>query len=60
MDSPEFRRSMPTSDRRTPSGTRKRRTHTVAGEQFVAEFTQHILPRGLQKALYYGWFTRLS
>lgn len=39
----------------TPSGTQRATTRTVSGEEFVRGFTQHVLPRGLQKVRHYGW-----
>src|SRR5690606_5940365 len=39
----------------TPSGTSASKTRTVSGEEFVRGFTQHVLPRGMQKIRHYGW-----
>jgi hypothetical protein len=39
----------------TPSGTQRATTRTVSGEEFVRGFTQHVLPRGMQKVRHYGW-----
>ncbi len=43
--------------RYTPSGTRRAKTRTVSGEEFLRGFLQHSLPRGLQKIRYYGWMS---
>jgi len=32
------------------------RTMTLAGEEFLRRFLQHVLPRGLHKVRYYGWW----
>jgi hypothetical protein len=39
----------------TPSGTNRAKTRRVTGEEFMRGFTQHVLPRGLQKVRHYGW-----
>jgi Putative transposase/Transposase zinc-binding domain len=43
--------------RYTPSGTRRSKTRTVPGTEFVRGFVQHTLPRGFQKVRYYGWMS---
>jgi hypothetical protein len=32
------------------------RTMTLSGEEFLRRFLQHVLPRGLHKVRYYGWW----
>jgi hypothetical protein len=39
----------------TPSGAHREKPRRVTGEEFVRGFTQHVLPRGLQKIRHYGW-----
>ena len=46
--------------RYTPSGTKKSKTRTVSGNEFVRGFVQHTLPRGFQKIRYYGWMSPSS
>jgi hypothetical protein len=41
----------------TPSGTKRSKTRTVTGQEFVRGFLQHTLPRGFQKIRYYGWMS---
>ena len=43
--------------RYTPSGTKRSKTRTVSGIEFVRGFVQHTLPRGFQKIRYYGWMS---
>lgn len=43
--------------RYTPSGTKRSKTRTVSGAEFVRGFVQHTLPRGFQKIRYYGWMS---
>jgi hypothetical protein len=40
-----------------PSGTKRSKTRTVPGTEFVRGFVQHTLPRGFQKIRYYGWMS---
>jgi hypothetical protein len=35
-------------------------TRTIPGDQFVAAFAQHILPKGFQKIRHYGWMSSNS
>ena len=39
----------------TPTGSKKPRTRTVSGTEFVRGFLQHTLPRRFQKLRYYGF-----
>jgi hypothetical protein len=41
----------------TPSGTKRSKTRTVSGTEFVRGFIQHTLPPGFQKIRYYGWMS---
>lgn len=43
-----------------PSGTQVYKTRCVSGSEFVRGFTQHTLPRGLQKIRHYGWMSSNS
>jgi hypothetical protein len=38
------------------AATRRWRTMTLSGEEFLRRFLQHVLPRGLHKVRYYGWW----
>jgi hypothetical protein len=38
------------------AATRTWRTMTLPGEEFLRRFLQHVLPRGLHKVRYYGWW----
>ena len=40
--------------RYTPSKSKRTKTRTVSGKEFVRGFLQHNLPRGFQKVRYYG------
>ena len=44
----------------TPSGTKKVRTRTATGQQFVGAFLQHVLPKGFRKVRHYGWMASNS
>jgi hypothetical protein len=37
------------------SGTGEERTATLAGEEFLRRFLQHVLPRGFRRVRSYGW-----
>jgi hypothetical protein len=37
--------------------TQQMRHITVSGEEFLARFLQHVLPRGFPKVRYYGWLS---
>ena len=41
--------------RYTPSKSKRSKTRTVSGEEFVRGFLQHVLPTSFQKVRYYGW-----
>ena len=43
--------------RYTPSKSKRTKTRTVSGQEFVRGFVQHVLPRGFQKVRYYGWMS---
>lgn len=43
-----------------PSKTHTLLTRTVTGQEFMAGFTQHILPKGFRKVRYHGWMTSNS
>jgi hypothetical protein len=40
----------------TPSGQKKRKRCTLAAEEFIRRFLQHVLPPGFVKVRYYGLF----
>jgi len=42
----------------TPSHSKRTKTRTVTGTEFVRGFVQHVLPRGMQKVRYYGWMSQ--
>ena len=42
--------------RYTPSGSQKSKRCTLAAEEFMRRFLQHVLPRGFVKVRYYGLF----
>jgi len=44
----------------TPSGTKKSKTRTVTGIEFVRGFLQHVLPKGFRKVRHYGWMASHS
>lgn len=46
--------------RYTPSKSKKSKTRTVTGEEFLRGFLQHVLPRGYQKVRHYGWMSSNS
>jgi hypothetical protein len=43
--------------RYTESGTNKPRLCTLAAEEFIRRFLQHVLPKGFVKVRYYGFFS---
>lgn len=43
-----------------PSGSKSVKMRTVSGDDFVAGFAQHILPKGFQKVRHYGWMSNNS
>ena len=38
-------------------GTKKNKTCTLAAEEFIRRFLQHVLPKGFVKVRYYGFFS---
>lgn len=44
----------------TPTKSKQPKTRTLSGEAFVRGFSQHVLPRGLQKVRHYGWMSSNS
>jgi hypothetical protein len=43
-----------------PSQSKRLKTRTVSGHDFVEGFTRHILPKGFQKVRHYGWMSTNS
>jgi hypothetical protein len=43
-----------------PSGKRRYRTMTIAAEEFIRRFLQHVLPSGFQKVRHFGFMHKRS
>jgi hypothetical protein len=43
-----------------PSRSKRLKTRSVAGQDFVGGFAQHLLPKGFQKVRHYGWMSSNS